>query len=255
MSRILKEEAEEDRRRRPHPPAPAAARPTLRDRTWGYLATVCEGKPATAASCYLVVVSRGPGGAQCRGDPTRTLTEGPPARRPPRAPHGGQPCGPTSRQAAPLVATCSEVPMVPSGGHGAASLQQLGGRPHGVRLGADLSRGPAQVQGVETQVTASCTMGASPWGRHCGGSWGRGGPTAKVSSAGRPKASHGSGAAPSTVHPTGQRLSSPLETDSFPLVHSFGHSLIHSEGLALRPRRRPVYLTLRVWGEDVRAPP
>lgn len=81
------------------------------------------------------------------------------------------------------------------------------------------------------------------------------GPTAKVSSAGRPKASHGSGAAPSTVHPTGQRLSSPLETDSFPLVHSFGHSLIHSEGLALCPRRRPVYLTLRVWGEDVRAPP
>ncbi|XP_036083589.1 cilia- and flagella-associated protein 74 isoform X4 [Rousettus aegyptiacus] len=55
VSRILKEEAEEDRRRRPHPPAPAAARPTLRDRTWGYLATVCEGKPATAASCYLVV--------------------------------------------------------------------------------------------------------------------------------------------------------------------------------------------------------
>lgn len=176
---------------------------------------------------------------------------------PPSSPSSsrGQPCGPTSRQAALLVATCSEVPMVPSGGHGAASLQQLGGRPQGVRLGADLSRGPAEVQGVETQVTASCTMGASPWGRHCGGSWGLGGPTAKVSSAGRPKASHGSGAAPSTVHPTGQRLSSPLETDSFPLVHSFGHSLIHSEGLALRPRRRPVYLTLRVWGEDVRAPP
>lgn len=67
VSRILKEEAEEDRRRRPHPPAPAAARPTLRDRTWGYLATVCEGKPATAASCYLVVVSRGPGGASAAG--------------------------------------------------------------------------------------------------------------------------------------------------------------------------------------------
>lgn len=94
VSRILKEEAEEDRRRRPHPPAPAAARPTLRDRTWGYLATVCEGKPATAASCYLVVVSRGPGGAQCRGDPTRTLTEGPPAHCPPRAPHGASPVAP-----------------------------------------------------------------------------------------------------------------------------------------------------------------
>ncbi|XP_039732827.1 cilia- and flagella-associated protein 74 [Pteropus medius] len=53
VSRILKEEAEEDRRRRLPPPAHAADRLTLRDRTWGYLATVCEGKPAPAASCYL----------------------------------------------------------------------------------------------------------------------------------------------------------------------------------------------------------
>lgn len=119
VSRILKEEAEEDRRRRLPPPAHAADRLTLRDRTWGYLATVCEGKPAPAASCYLAV-SRGPSGAQCRGDPIRTLTKGPPAPRSPRVPHEGQPCGLTSRQAAPLVAACSDVPMVPSGGHGAA---------------------------------------------------------------------------------------------------------------------------------------
>lgn len=125
VSRILKEEAEGDRRR-PQPPARAADRLTLRDRTWGYLATVCEGKPAPVTSYYLVV-SPGPSGAQCHGDPTRALTKGPPAPFSPSSPRG-RPCGLTSRQAAPLVAACSAVPAVPSGGHGAACLQQVRSR-------------------------------------------------------------------------------------------------------------------------------
>ncbi|XP_019567666.2 cilia- and flagella-associated protein 74 isoform X3 [Rhinolophus sinicus] len=52
VSRILKEEAEEEsRKRKPLSPAKPADRLTLRDRTWGYIAQVCQGKTATAAPC------------------------------------------------------------------------------------------------------------------------------------------------------------------------------------------------------------
>ncbi|XP_066121295.1 cilia- and flagella-associated protein 74 isoform X3 [Saccopteryx bilineata] len=53
VSRILKEEAKESGRKRQPSPAKATARPTLRDKTWGYLANLSEGKtPATP--CYPV---------------------------------------------------------------------------------------------------------------------------------------------------------------------------------------------------------
>lgn len=60
VSRILKEEAEEESRRRRLRPAPTAAdRPTLRDRTWGYIADVCDGQTATASPCAPVASQPG----------------------------------------------------------------------------------------------------------------------------------------------------------------------------------------------------
>ncbi|KAG5202415.1 hypothetical protein JEQ12_003805 [Ovis aries] len=51
VSRLLKEEAVEDRRRpRPEPPRPAGQR-SLRDQTWSYVATVCDGQNAEAPPC------------------------------------------------------------------------------------------------------------------------------------------------------------------------------------------------------------
>lgn len=56
VSRILKEEAEEEsRKRKPLSPAKPADRLTLRDRTWGYIAQVCQGKTATATPCSPAV--------------------------------------------------------------------------------------------------------------------------------------------------------------------------------------------------------
>ncbi|KAM5266866.1 cilia- and flagella-associated protein 74 isoform 2-T2 [Hipposideros larvatus] len=55
VSRILKDEAAQESRKRRLPSlAKTAARPALRDRTWGYIAEVCEGKAATAAPCHPV---------------------------------------------------------------------------------------------------------------------------------------------------------------------------------------------------------
>ncbi|KAK2505395.1 hypothetical protein MC885_018990 [Smutsia gigantea] len=52
VSRILKEEAEEDaRRKKARPPAKATALLTLRDKTWSYMAHVCEGKATAAMPC------------------------------------------------------------------------------------------------------------------------------------------------------------------------------------------------------------
>ncbi|KAM7099033.1 cilia- and flagella-associated protein 74 isoform 2-T2 [Molossus nigricans] len=60
VSRILKEETEESRRRRLPSPAKALARPTLRDKTWGYLshlATLSEGKTPAAPFCPVEIDS------------------------------------------------------------------------------------------------------------------------------------------------------------------------------------------------------
>ncbi|KAF6107975.1 cilia and flagella associated protein 74 [Phyllostomus discolor] len=51
VSRILKEAAEESRRRRPRSPARGAVRPTLRDKTWDYLAGLGEGGAPCAPCC------------------------------------------------------------------------------------------------------------------------------------------------------------------------------------------------------------
>ncbi|XP_053516168.1 cilia- and flagella-associated protein 74 [Artibeus jamaicensis] len=51
VSRILKEAAQESRRRRPRSPAKAAARPTLRDKTWDYIADLSEGGAPCTPSC------------------------------------------------------------------------------------------------------------------------------------------------------------------------------------------------------------
>ncbi|KAJ1074780.1 hypothetical protein K5549_017954, partial [Capra hircus] len=51
VSRLLKEEAVEDRRRpRPEPPRPTGQR-SLRDQTWSYVATVCDGQSTEAPPC------------------------------------------------------------------------------------------------------------------------------------------------------------------------------------------------------------
>uniref|UniRef100_H0VY50 Cilia and flagella associated protein 74 n=1 Tax=Cavia porcellus TaxID=10141 RepID=H0VY50_CAVPO len=51
VSRILKEEAQErSHRKRQRPPAKAAALRTLRDRTWSYISTFCEGKASPTDS-------------------------------------------------------------------------------------------------------------------------------------------------------------------------------------------------------------
>ncbi|XP_063091378.1 cilia- and flagella-associated protein 74 isoform X5 [Cavia porcellus] len=51
VSRILKEEAQErSHRKRQRPPAKAAALRTLRDRTWSYISTFCEGKASPTAA-------------------------------------------------------------------------------------------------------------------------------------------------------------------------------------------------------------
>ncbi|XP_013359683.1 PREDICTED: cilia- and flagella-associated protein 74 isoform X5 [Chinchilla lanigera] len=51
VSRILKEEAQEESlRKRQRPPAKATALRTLRDRTWSYIAAFCEGKAAPVAT-------------------------------------------------------------------------------------------------------------------------------------------------------------------------------------------------------------
>ncbi|XP_068841854.1 cilia- and flagella-associated protein 74 [Capricornis sumatraensis] len=60
VSRLLKEEAVEDRRRpRPEPPRPTGQR-SLRDQTWSYVATVCDGQSTEAPPC-CPLVSGGPG--------------------------------------------------------------------------------------------------------------------------------------------------------------------------------------------------
>lgn len=66
VSRILKEEAQErSHRKRQRPPAKAAALRTLRDRTWSYISTFCEGKASpTAAGHSLVSRAVFPGGAE-----------------------------------------------------------------------------------------------------------------------------------------------------------------------------------------------
>lgn len=70
VSRILKEEAAQDgRKRRLLPLAKTAARPAVRDRTWGYIAEVCEGKAATAAPCNPVVSPPRSTGASGTGVP------------------------------------------------------------------------------------------------------------------------------------------------------------------------------------------
>ncbi|XP_073089125.1 cilia- and flagella-associated protein 74 isoform X2 [Manis javanica] len=52
VSRILKEEAKEDaRKKKACPPAKATARLTLRDKAWSYVAHVCEGKATAAMPC------------------------------------------------------------------------------------------------------------------------------------------------------------------------------------------------------------
>nr|XP_020729404.1 cilia- and flagella-associated protein 74 isoform X1 [Odocoileus virginianus texanus] len=51
VSRLLKEEAVEDRRRpRPEPPRPTGQR-SIRDRTWSYVATFCDGQSTEAPPC------------------------------------------------------------------------------------------------------------------------------------------------------------------------------------------------------------
>ncbi|KAF4018512.1 hypothetical protein G4228_009934, partial [Cervus hanglu yarkandensis] len=51
VSRLLKEEAVEDRRRpRPEPPRPTGQR-SLRDQTWSYVATFCDGQSTEAPPC------------------------------------------------------------------------------------------------------------------------------------------------------------------------------------------------------------
>ncbi|XP_057355599.1 cilia- and flagella-associated protein 74 isoform X3 [Manis pentadactyla] len=52
VSRILKEEAKEDaRKKKACPPAKATARLTLRDKAWSYVAHICEGKATAAMTC------------------------------------------------------------------------------------------------------------------------------------------------------------------------------------------------------------
>ncbi|EPY86806.1 hypothetical protein CB1_000298007 [Camelus ferus] len=54
VSRILKEEAEEESRKKQRPVPPrAVGRPSLRDKTWGYVADLCEGSSAVEPPCYL----------------------------------------------------------------------------------------------------------------------------------------------------------------------------------------------------------
>ncbi|XP_048205954.1 cilia- and flagella-associated protein 74 [Perognathus longimembris pacificus] len=53
VSKILKEEAEEQRKRQRHRPARAAPRRTLRDKTWTYISDFCEGKAEPVTSGYL----------------------------------------------------------------------------------------------------------------------------------------------------------------------------------------------------------
>ena len=61
VSRLLKEEAVEDRRRpRPEPPRPAGQR-SLRDQTWSYVATFFDGQSTEAPLC-CPLVSGCPGG-------------------------------------------------------------------------------------------------------------------------------------------------------------------------------------------------
>ncbi|XP_008582098.1 PREDICTED: uncharacterized protein KIAA1751 [Galeopterus variegatus] len=47
VSRILKEEAKEEKRKRQHPPAKARVPRTLRNKTWSYISDFCEGKTAS----------------------------------------------------------------------------------------------------------------------------------------------------------------------------------------------------------------
>ena len=55
VSRLLKEEAVEDRRRpRPEPPRPTGQR-SLRDQTWSYVATFCDGQSTEAPPCCPLV--------------------------------------------------------------------------------------------------------------------------------------------------------------------------------------------------------
>uniref|UniRef100_A0A4W2HR74 Cilia and flagella associated protein 74 n=1 Tax=Bos indicus x Bos taurus TaxID=30522 RepID=A0A4W2HR74_BOBOX len=66
VSRLLKEEAVEDRRRpRPEPPRPAGQR-SLRDQTWSYVATICDGQSTEAPLCCPLpdVPGQRPGPAQ-----------------------------------------------------------------------------------------------------------------------------------------------------------------------------------------------
>lgn len=78
VSRILKEEAEEEsRKRKQSSPAKARGRPTLREKTWSYVTDVCEGKDAAVPSCHLPV-SREPlpvNRAHLQG--SRRMTRGP----------------------------------------------------------------------------------------------------------------------------------------------------------------------------------
>ncbi|KAM5320183.1 cilia- and flagella-associated protein 74 isoform 2-T2 [Glossophaga mutica] len=53
VSRILKELAEKSRRRRLRPPAAAAVRPTLRDKTWDYIADLSEGRDPGTPCCLV----------------------------------------------------------------------------------------------------------------------------------------------------------------------------------------------------------
>ncbi|XP_072831702.1 cilia- and flagella-associated protein 74 isoform X3 [Vicugna pacos] len=54
VSRILKEEAEEESRKKRQPAPPrAVGRPSLRDKTWGYVADLCEGSSTVEPPCYL----------------------------------------------------------------------------------------------------------------------------------------------------------------------------------------------------------
>ncbi|KAL4822449.1 hypothetical protein H8958_005536, partial [Nasalis larvatus] len=63
VSRILKEEAEEDKRKKQRPPTNATHRPTLRDKTWNYISDFCEEKTTAPTNTYTLdyEAAAGPG--------------------------------------------------------------------------------------------------------------------------------------------------------------------------------------------------
>uniref|UniRef100_A0A2K5ZD68 Cilia- and flagella-associated protein 74 n=1 Tax=Mandrillus leucophaeus TaxID=9568 RepID=A0A2K5ZD68_MANLE len=63
VSRILKEEAEEEKRKKQHPLTKATHRPTLRDKTWNYISDYCEKKTTAPTNTYTLdyEAAAGPG--------------------------------------------------------------------------------------------------------------------------------------------------------------------------------------------------